>query len=281
MKWLSLSNLLRVCRVAALAIMASVSGTNAVLAQKVTVVPVKARRGVKYFDRANPRLATLAPAPAKFVNRLGDAHWRSYEGGFARQPNAGRGGKAAFFVQRAQFDEAARGIAQQVDLHQKTPRSLLISGWSRARNVSGSSDADYSLYADVTYQDGSHLWGQSAAFATGTHDWQRVEYRIAPAKPIRSVTLYALFRAHTGQAWFSDLRLAELKAPLGTAFFDALPVRILPSQKALANSSTYATKDGLQLRLEAGSGRVKSLQIGGRELSQSGVGSGFLASTLR
>ena len=43
-------------------------------------------------------------------------------------------------------------------------------------------DADYSLYVDLVYADGTPLWGQTAQFRTGTHDWEAREMIILPEK---------------------------------------------------------------------------------------------------
>lgn len=57
------------------------------------------------------------------------------------------------------------------------PLRLVLSGWSRAESVSGAPDPDYSLYCDLEYVDGTHLYGQAVVFATGTHDWQFAQVR--------------------------------------------------------------------------------------------------------
>ncbi len=48
----------------------------------------------------------------------------------------------------------------------------MVSGWSRAEDVDGVADNDYAVYVDINDADGSHLWGQTAPFATGTHPKQ-------------------------------------------------------------------------------------------------------------
>jgi hypothetical protein len=75
--------------------------------------------------------------------------------------------------------------------------------------VSGASDAHYSIYVDLLYTDGTPLWVQTAKFKTGTHDWQQSEFVIHPAKPVKSATVHALFRYHSGTAWFDDLFFGE------------------------------------------------------------------------
>ena len=98
------------------------------------------------------------------------------------------------------------GAAQGVELKQATPQKLAVEGWSKAEDVSGSSDANYSLYVDLVHQDGSPLWGQAAAFATGTHDWEFSRRIIEPDKPVKSANVHMLFRNHGGTVWFKDVR---------------------------------------------------------------------------
>jgi len=103
-----------------------------------------------------------------------------------------------------------QGLVQEVLLRQQEPRILVLEGFSKAQGVTGRPDADYSLYADLTYSDGDHLWGQIAPFSVGTHDWEYAHAIIRPAKPVLRVNVYALFRGdHTGTVWFDDLALRE------------------------------------------------------------------------
>ncbi|HID24530.1 MAG TPA: hypothetical protein EYP14_19325, partial [Planctomycetaceae bacterium] len=86
--------------------------------------------------------------------------------------------------------------------------------------MSGTPDNNYSVYVDLIYEDGTPLWGQAAPFDTGTHDWQYREVLIVPEKPVRQITVYGLFRGHSGTVWFDDFSLRQLQVPQGAAFFD-------------------------------------------------------------
>ena len=95
-----------------------------------------------------------------------------------------------------------------IQVHQSHPESLVLSGWSRAFNVSGNPDLDYSLYMDVTFQDGTVSPPLHVPFSTGTHDWE-FKFRIFSfPKPVREVSILLLFRQHTGQVWFDDVDLS-------------------------------------------------------------------------
>lgn len=108
----------------------------------------------------------------------------------------------------------ARGAVQEIHLHQKEPSAVIISGWSKARDVSGASDGGYSIYADIKFIDGKMMYGYSVAFDVGTHTWQFKAGVIDPIVAIESITLYAMFRWHAGTAWFDDVTVSSLKEGL-------------------------------------------------------------------
>jgi hypothetical protein len=126
-----------------------------------------------------------------------------------------------------------RGASQTVVLDQNTPRPIVASVWSKAEGVGGSSDSDYSLYLDLTYQDGTPLWGRIDAFDVGDHDWQKAQVVVFPDKPVASVQVNLLLRRHAGKAWFRDPQLQTIEASL----FDG--VAIAPAR---------GTKEGFQVR---------------------------------
>src|SRR5439155_20053406 len=109
----------------------------------------------------------------------------------------------------------------------------------------GTPHPDYSLYIDLVYTDGTTLWGQSAAFGVGTHDWERKRVLIFPAKPIRSMTVNALFRSHAGTAWFDDFSAHAIE---GDGLFDSQLLQ-MPSRGAASAGKpvTVTAKDGLSL----------------------------------
>ncbi len=104
---------------------------------------------------------------------------------------------------------AARGASQTVQVNQTEAKPLVVRGWSKAEQVSGPTDNQYGLWVDLTYTDGTPLWAQVAPFRAGTHDWQMSEFVIHPGKPVKSATVHALFRYHSGRAWFDDLFFGE------------------------------------------------------------------------
>ena len=119
---------------------------------------------------------------------------------------------------------AQRGISQSITLNQQQPEPIVASVWSKAEGVTGSADSDYALYLDLVFEDGTPLWGQTAAFATGTHDWQHRELIVLPEKPVRSLSYYLLLRRHGGRAWFRAPDLRVVQTPSGAGLFDGVPV---------------------------------------------------------
>jgi hypothetical protein len=146
-------------------------------------------------------------------NLLQPTAWTGWHQGFERQDET-------FICDNGSDAEVRRGVFQQVDLNQTTPAPIVAIAWSKAEAVGGSADADYSLYLDLVYMDGTPLWGQVAPFSVGTHDWERREVVLYPEKPVKTVFLYMLLRKHTGKAWFKDPELRVVKTPEGAAFFD-------------------------------------------------------------
>lgn len=230
------------------------------------------------------RVATTGDAPNLIRNADFEQHstaafpnWSAAPDGFRVATGEGRNGSTALAVSAA--DETGwRGGSQTLPLGRKFPVPLVVRGWSRAEGVSDGADSGYSLYVDLVYDDGTPLWGQTANFGTGTHDWQMREVLIFPEKPVRSLSLYCLLRGHAGRVWFDDVSVTELTAGGGTLIFQGTPMEPVAITSAPpAAEHVFATADGLRLGL-AGQ-RVVSVEADGRELG-GGRWGGFLARDL-
>lgn len=156
---------------------------------------------------------------------LKPAAWQPYGEGFQKEGDA-------WFCDNLGDAKAHRGVMQTVVLNQTKPTPFAAAAWSRAADISGASDADYSLYLDLTYADGEHLWGQTAPFAPGSHGWQRRRIVVVPDKPVKSVCFYLLFRNHSGKAWFRDAELRVSQTPQTARVFDGLAVEIMGKSRA-------------------------------------------------
>ena len=135
--------------------------------------------------------------------------WKSFGAGCTLASSGSHGGIYALQCAGQNATEV-RDLYQTVYLYQTVPAPIQISGWSKALNVTDSSSSDYSIYTDVVYSDGSKLYGQTAPFNVGTHDWEQSDVLINPLKPIHDLTVHTMFRNHTGTAWFDDLSVEQL-----------------------------------------------------------------------
>jgi hypothetical protein len=156
--------------------------------------------------------------------------WRLWQKGFKRQGNL-------FICDNGNDSQAQRGISQTVILNQRKPEPIVATAWSRAEEVGGSRNSDYSLYLDLVYSDGSQLWGQTDSFNVGTTKWEKAEVTVFPEKPVKSVSFHMLLRRHKGKAYFRNPALQVIKPPKGACIFDGVPV-----------SLTRQAKEGFQIR---------------------------------
>lgn len=184
-------------------------------------------------------------------NLLDSNSWRPWGEGFTRD-------EGVFLCDNGSDAQIQRGVSQTVVLDQTQPEPIVASAWSQAEGIGGGRNSDYALYLDLTYQDGTPLWGQVDTFSVGTHDWEKAEVMIFPEKPVRSVAFHMLLRRHTGKASFRDAELRVLRPPAGACLFDG--IAISPMMRAregfqvrdvAANTDFLAFRDlALDLKLE-------------------------------
>jgi len=200
--------------------------------------------------------------------------WSPYRNGYKTVQQIGRNDSMAVICKNEKASVGS-GISQTIELNRNTSVPLIIRGWSKAENVSGSKDSGYSIYVDITYQDETPLWGQTGAFSTGTHDWEMQEFLIMPEKPVKRITIYGLFRGHTGTVLFDDFQLYEINTG-GISMLDGVPVEV-PETSVGESSEIYkfSTKDGLGIDYDWHNGNITSLKIDDREFCQKSVPSGF------
>ena len=139
--------------------------------------------------------------------------WTGWRRGFTSQDGV-------FICDNGSDRTSQSGASQTVVLNQEKPEPILAVAWSRAEGVDGARDHDYSLYLDLRYTDGTPLWGQADSWTVGTHDWEKAQVLVFPAKPVASVSFYMLLRGHAGKAWFRDPQLNVVHASL----FDGVPI---------------------------------------------------------
>jgi len=128
----------------------------------------------------------------------------------------GFSGNQSISLERTSTSQGAVNIQQDITLNQTTARDITLTGLSKAENVKNSAnktlDQDYSLWAYVTFTDGS-TGNYKAMFPIGTHDWSRSAITINAGdvnKTIQKIRIHAIFRgSFTGKAYFDDIRLVE------------------------------------------------------------------------
>lgn len=197
--------------------------------------------------------------------------WRFWQDGYVVEPGAGRNGSRAIRC-TSEGPDQQYGAGQRIDLNQERPLPLIASAWSRAQDVSGSPNSDYSIYLDFIFQDGTTWWGQTANFSTGTHDWEERRFVVVPQKPIRTVALYVIFRRHSGTVYFDDVTLVELRGD--TYMFEGVPVRPQPVRAPVEKVwiPYMETRNGLQMALERDRARVCGVWVNQEKIGLNGPG---------
>ena len=213
------------------------------------------------------------------IDEVAIRSWEPYKQGYEVTRDAGRDGSTGAYCKN-ENGRGESGIGQSIELDRDIPIPLSVRGWSKARDVSGGKDSGYSIYVDIIFQDDTPLWGQTGKFSTGTHDWEMQEFLIMPSKPVKRLTVYGIFRGHTGHVWFDDFQLCELGGG-GISMLDGVPIettesRVVKEDEFMAVFE-MSTGDGLTVAYDFGSGNIISLRLDDRELAQSGAPSGFLA----
>jgi hypothetical protein len=171
--------------------------------------------------------------------------WHGYEQGFDREGDL-------LVCDNGSDTQGRRGVAQTVVLNQSRPEPFIASAFSRSQGVGGSPESGFSVYLDLVYSDGSQLWGQTALFDCGTHDWQRREGVVMPAKPVNQLSFYLLLRGREGKAWFRDPRLEVVRASEGASLFDGVAVQLQgPACEGFQLRDVAAGSDFVQIEREA------------------------------
>lgn len=142
------------------------------------------------------------------------AVWRSYGSGYLHDATGGRisyGSTDSYGLRFTNTDwNDSRGATQEVLLDQQTAAAVVVSGWSKAEKVSGSTDSGYAIYIDIAFQDGTKLWGHAIPFDVGSHGWQFKAGVVEPDRAIHSMHFYVMFRWHSGTVYFDDLAVSML-----------------------------------------------------------------------
>ena len=82
--------------------------------------------------------------------------------------------------------------------------SFTFGAESKAEKVEGNPHANYCVYLDFFFADGTKLYGRQVAFTAGTHDWEKKTFTVKVDKPVKHIACYILFRNMTGKASFRN-----------------------------------------------------------------------------
>jgi hypothetical protein len=163
--------------------------------------------------RCDAQTGNLIPNPSFEAVTGGLATgWKPYGSGYVVDTATPHTGTASVRCSNLSLTEA-RSAYCILMLNQATPTPIQITGWSKADSVTGPSAQEYAIYVDTYYVDGTALYGQTARFTPGTHDWEQQQVLISPVKPIKYLVAHTLLRRHTGTAWFDDISATVVSAP--------------------------------------------------------------------
>lgn len=172
--------------------------------------------------------ASLVSGAAETVRVLGLDAARPYERGFTRDGDE---------IVVDNGDDAARraGAVWSLALNQTEARPFTVRTEARCeRGPGGTRTRAFSLYVDLVYMDGDHLWGQTADFAPDPQrGWRAGTVTVIPAKPVRSASVYCLYRGLPGRVRFRAPTV-RIREQSDLALFDAQPVALgdLPRHEA-------------------------------------------------
>ena len=172
--------------------------------------------------------ASLVSGAAETVRVLGLDAARPYERGFTRDGDE---------IVVDNGDDAVRraGAVWSLALNQTEARPFTVRTEARCeRGPGGTRTRAFSLYVDLVYMDGDHLWGQTADFAPDPQrGWRAGTVTVIPAKPVRSASVYCLYRGLPGRVRFRAPAV-RIREQADLALFDAQPVALgdLPRHEA-------------------------------------------------
>jgi len=200
--------------------------------------------------------------------------WAQYGSGYTPWAEGHTDSASIYLVKtNAESCGASTGIA----LNQTDPRTIKVSGWNKAQNMSGIRDGNYSFYFDIVYSNGM-TDAFVMPFDCGTHDWQYQEWYFQPQYPIKTLVPYAMLRGdHLGTAWFDDLAVQELASGESVQLFDAFPVSAIPETGVLLPDPMLTFSNDFQEWKFDNTGRPVEIWNAGQSwLSDSPHWSGFL-----
>lgn len=205
------------------------------------------------YDELNPD----PPLEAIENNRL--AGVRPYNQGYEVRRGEGRRGSTAAYCDNSSGGKSM-GLSWSFTLSQSKPEIVRMQGWSKAKDVQGNPDSNYSLYIDLVYTDGAVSWGHSTPFDAGSHDWRQETLLVIPEKPIERISCYALFRNKKGQAWFDDVSIQQAAAQPDLIRLDGIFVQKNDVSPPIDSLRSLHTHD-MDVTVNPSNGAVASMAV--------------------
>ena len=122
---------------------------------------------------------------------------RPYEKGFVRDGDE-------IVVDNGDDGTRRAGANWWLKLDQKEARPFSVRTEALCeRGPGGGKSRAFSLYLDLAYVDGGHLWGQVAEFAPDpSRGWRKGVVTVVPEKPVKGASVYCLYRGVPGRVRF-------------------------------------------------------------------------------
>ena len=114
---------------------------------------------------------------------------------------------AAMFCAAALADDGkvvAGGLWQTFEYDEPSDAPIIFSGESRCEDALA---AEYCIWLDLWYDDGTPVWQRRADWSQGTHDWERTTGAFVPKRPVKKIEMHAFLRNGTGKAEFRNFSL--------------------------------------------------------------------------
>ena len=151
------------------------------------------------------------------------------------------------------------GGSQLVHLGQDRPRAFWVEGWSRNEAAVGSAGDDYSLFLHI--EDRIETTFATIPFPPSAESWEHVHRLFIPTEPVNDVTVFAIFKDFTGEAWFDDIALHELEDILVNFDGEQLVVEdpeLDPDQPSVTVASANSR---VSIELSEAGGWIKAIEV--------------------
>jgi len=106
-------------------------------------------------------------------------------------------------------DQKATDHVEHAEPNQEKATAVRISGYVRAKGVTGVRSGNFLIVANLTYETTPVFWYTIVYPQVGTTPWQYVEKHVRSRLPIKEIDISFRLRAK-GEAWFRDFKVVEI-----------------------------------------------------------------------